>query len=182
MGKELTIVALYPEISAISGDVWTLNDWYSRHPDLKPDRVFQLHRRQKLEGDIPGRMLDDWKKKYVDSGAEIIMLEEVKDLPSTILELDGLKKNFKESDLSCSISMMIGVAILEGYESIRLTGLHLMGAEFIQYIHGVLNMINEARLRGVIVEADYEQQWIENEARLDWSKHEVATVPYWEVE
>jgi hypothetical protein len=181
MGKgELTIVSLYPKISAISGDVWTLNDWYSREhlADIKFDRIFQVHWSW-AKVDHEGRYKGDWKEECRKSGAEIISLDELEGLESTLLDREKLCKEFNPEDLSNSIAIMIGVAILEGYEFIRLTGCHMLGGEYIHCVHGVMNMIAEARNRGVVVEADYEEEWKVNMTKIDWSKIEFAMLPYW---
>lgn len=180
MGDSVTIVGCYPQLSRIVGEVWVMNDWYMREAlsHLEPDRIFQLHWSW-MKVRNPGRFEGDWKRVCRDTKALVTTLDELEDLPSELLDIKMMTKCFKSEDLSNSLAIIIGVAILDGYRYIKVTGAHLLGAEFIYEIHGVLNMIDRARSQGIKVEADFESQWRENKKKINWEEIEFSSLPYW---
>jgi len=153
---------------APDSEIWTINDWYMRKPQSlieRPDRVYNLHL---LPETRSNRFVGDWKKIYSESGADIVTLGPMDGLDSRLLDTESLDSQFDKELLTCSISIMICEAMLEGFEEISLCGVELLAGEFVYQVRGILAAIEAARGRGIKVTAKNESKWKATLCKIDW--------------
>lgn len=146
--------------------VWTLNDYYRVFPDLKPDRIFEIHKPM----DMPllqanGRYLGDHRKIYNESGALIVTRHRQGFASERIFPLDIAVEKFGEDFFIATTSFMFALAIMEGYGHIMLEGIHLTCGDQHEYmIPGMLRNIDVARENCIKVEifpCGHEIRWRE---------------------
>jgi len=141
----------------------------------RPDRVYNLHLVPETR---QNRFTGDWKKTYSESGADIVTLGPVDGLNSRLLDTETLDSQFDKELLTCSISIMICEAVLEGFEEITLCGVELLAGEFVYQVRGILAAIEAARAQGIKVTAKNEAKWKATLHKIDWT-----TIPdiqrYW---
>lgn len=180
--KPLAIVGFgkenFDRVDWPSYDIWTLNDWYKFRRRLVPHRVYQIHTGEFT--DIHRRMID-WKEKYDQSGAEVIVgkphglkNEKVFDW-GTAVSIRGSEKWF-----SCTICYMLHDAQMEGYRHIRLVGIELEnGSEYRWQYPGVQNAVNELRSSGIIIEWPDEERLAGAKDMVDWGEvHTINVMGY----
>lgn len=159
-----------------------MNDWYVRHPDLKPAKIFNIHKSEYAGGELLNsakRFTGDWKEEYRKSGAKIVCLEPIDGLDSTYIDIKLLEETFPLGSLSASMSIMVGMGYLQGFTHIHLTGCRLMGGGYVYEIPGLLAMIKFVREHGVHFTTDYESDWKRDLTNIDWSTIKAKTT-YWE--
>lgn len=165
------------------GEIWTINDWYRPYPWLKnPDRVYNIHPQESMN-DVPQYRFVNWKQEYkeaISRGVKIITPSKYDDnLNTELMPLEKLEETFPIYMLQCSISIMMGIAILEMRNKIILRGVHLREDEYRYQVDGILRMAEYARERGIEIEMEHEEAWLKNRiVAVDWSKI-IGLVPYW---
>ncbi len=191
MDKVVQIVGLYrqdlrdfdEESLKSNGEIWTINDWYRSYPWLKnPDRVYNIHPQESMD-DVPQYRFVNWKKEYkeaISRGVKIITpFQYDNSLNTELMPIEKLEETFPAYMLQCSISIMMGIAILEMCDKIILRGVHLREEEYKYQVDGILRMAEYARERGIEVEMEHEEDWLKNRiVAFDWSKV-IELVPYW---
>jgi len=180
---EVTILGLYPDPLDLRGSVWTLNDFYTRYPEIQPNRVYHLHWGFDKDN-RPGRFPGNWKAKYreyQDQGAELVTLDNIDGLDSKFLDTKSLEERFPRRALACSIATMICEAVREGFDTIHLRGVKLLAGEFFYQVRGIQEAIEYARAHDVTVTvtAGREQEWQETLMRVDWANVPDIQMPYW---
>lgn len=168
-------------------EVWTINDWYNFPINIKftredyvpkPARVYQIHQKF-LEIDVPGRM-KNWRKEYEESGAEIVLANDVGLKNQRLFDLERIQKEFEPDEICSSFSYMFADAIWQNeVAEIELVGVDLMfDAEYITQVPGTLKNIEKARKEGIRVIAPYEKSWkdIANSHKFDWSDSKMQSV------
>lgn len=166
------------------GEIWTINDWYRPYPWLKnPDRVYNIHQQESMAG-VPNYRFVNWEQEYKEAiarGVEIITPFQYSDgLNTKLLPIKELEDTFPVHQLQCSISIMMGVAILERVDKIIFRGIYLREEEYKYQIDGILLMAEYARCRGIEVEMPYEDKWIkERGTAFKWESVQNGIVPYW---
>lgn len=135
---------------SLVGDVWTLNDWYQFHTWLKPDRVFNLHRYPHINLNIK-RFTGDWKEQYNASGALVNTVESISGIErQEVIDEDKLIDFCSGREyLRCSISTMIYLAAMAGFQSINLYGVRLTLSEYKNQIWGITEAIKKVRAVGI---------------------------------
>ena len=156
-----------PTLCARTGEVWTLNDWYSFHPDMQPVRIYNPHDwRTKPES---GRAVGDWRSRYEESGAEIVSVFPLGLPRERRFDLLCGVRQFGKSFFRSTLAYMFAEAIWEGVEEVELYGIKLDTAgEYSYQVPSVLRNIEAARNAGIKVIAPYEFMWREIK-RVDWA-------------
>ena len=141
--------------------LWTLNDFYHfyPHPWFKPDRIYQIH--HDFPREVNQMRMHDWieqYKRFPDS--EIIVTTDYGFENQKFFNPFSLLNAFGEMALTSSISMMIGDAILSGFDEIEILGVRMAtNGEYAYQAPGVKYMISEARRMGVNIKATFENEW-----------------------
>jgi len=163
-------------------ELWVVNDWYTFLPFECPDRIYNIHRPPFTHPDTKHRFID-WKRRYnqaVKLGSRVMVTEKI---PGIIgqrwVKTDALTNKFPTGFLQCSISTMIGEAILEGFSKIKLLGVRLRDDEFTYQIYGIRGMLNLAKAQGIKVDNLRDSEWQKNNrCVVDWGASR-AILPYW---
>lgn len=139
--------------------LWTLNDWYTFIPWLKPHRIYQIHAEgfSKL---LPKWRFIDWRSHYEKSGAEICCTVDLGFKKQVYFPVLRHYQKYGALSMSSSIAMMICDAIEMNPTKITIQGVKLAyGDEYQTQAPGVCHMIKKARESGIIVEASNESEW-----------------------
>lgn len=143
-------------------EIWTLNDYYRVFPNLKPDRIFEIHKPLDMEQlRANGRFPGDYVKVYNDSEAQIVTsyfhgFQKEKLFPGKALE------EFGPIFFAATTSYMFALAIMEGYGEITIEGIYLSRSDQHKHlIPGMLRNIDAARGRDIVVRipGDHESRW-----------------------
>jgi len=178
--REVTFLGLYnKDVKNLSGEIWTLNDWFRVFPKLNPARVYQIH--WEFSGEHPtdpGRF-KDWRRHYEDSGAEIVVTSDLGFSRQRFFDTDRALKEWPAADFQSTMSCMLLDAIWEGVDVVNFEGIALLGDEYTYQVPALLRNIDATRAAGVRVNAPREQIWRDSISTVDWSNiHEIAK-PYW---
>ena len=147
-------------------ELWTTNDWYKWHPQIKPSRLYQIHAnksREKPYKDKHGfiRMVDYWETiaKYPD--IEIIMGSSgLCPHKYRIFKWKKAIDQFGPAFFRSTFSFMFVEAIWEKVDKILFRGIDLcFGDEYQNQVPGMLRNIDKAREMGIEVIAQKELIW-----------------------
>lgn len=151
--KEVAIYGLTnPDAHKRPGDQWVLNDWY-QFSRIQPDRIFNLHNFPYINLTDSNRFIGDWKAEYNQTGADVITIEPIDGVDRCrVIDIERLVDLAgSRSSLSCSIATMIWMAIDEGYDFIRISGVLLNNSEHSYQATGIIKAIRAAKSRGIKV-------------------------------
>lgn len=118
----------------LSGEIWTLNDWYRQgfaSKTKRPARVYNIHERFEENLKDYRRYSPDWKQRYNDSGAEIVTAESVEGLErQRCFNFERGVKEFRKGFFGGTFSYMFADAIWGKYDEITIIGMDLLGDEY----------------------------------------------------
>lgn len=141
--------------------VWALNDWYTVYPWLKsPERVYNVHEEPNEHPDGSGRFVD-WRRVYVESGAEIVTVDD-HGLPNQRrLDMRFLIGAFGVGFFGSSLGFMFADAIMEGIAVVEMEGFPIRsGCEHTYQIPSVIENIEAARKAGIEVRTPHYGRWV----------------------
>lgn len=161
-------------------EIWTLNDWYSVYPDLRPNKVFQLHK----EGVAPHT--DEFGTKRDATG----VVERCRELGIPCVH--NLKPHHyayyygkqPEAWYQCTMNYMFvdaWAAIGEGLlgDHIVLEGMPLTGTgERVKQRRGMVSAVDMSICRGIRVTAPHYDTWKSDPANVDWRADLQSTWAY----
>jgi hypothetical protein len=151
-------------------EVWTLNDWYQFWP-WTPTRVYNVHPHPHRHPD-PNRYRGDWIEEYnnaIDAGAQVWTVHEIAGLSKQHrLPMDAIGLRFS-GRLTCSISIMIYCAMVEGVGVIELRGLSLSPGEYRWQAYGILVAMTAAREGGIEISWEHEERARREAPKVDWA-------------
>lgn len=189
MGEAVTILGLYAadlrgvKRRNLSGEVWTLNDWYVVYPSLTPDRLYNLHAAPHTHPDTERRFPGNWRAAYSAArmnGTRIVTVWPIDGVDGQVPLPDvDLVRQFGARAMSCSIATMIYHAIMDGFMKIELRGIRLNEDEYLYQVRGIRAAIAVAREFCREVTCQYEPEWEAKAATVDWSRFPREDVPYW---
>lgn len=187
--REVSIFGLYNgdsldlKPSAIRGEMWALNDWYMSWGVLNPHRIYNVHPFPHRHPS-PERFVD-WREHYAKAlslGSQLWTAWTIDGFECHQLPLNILSDVFGSSHMSCSLSIMIYHAILEGVDTIHLEGMRMNEPEYEYQVIGILSAIEQARGFGKTVTCRHEKEWLERREtampKLPWSDVN-SIIPYW---
>ena len=150
-------------------EVWTCNDYYSVCHWLNPKRIYNIH--TKFNDYLlrkPNNRFVDWRNKYNNSGAEIVVSENLGVKNQRFLNIEGIKSLFGTDAISSSISVMLSEAVLEGNRRINIYGVRLdHKGEYSFQLPGFIRIIEKAREMGVEINWTAEKKL---NRLVDWAK------------
>lgn len=157
MAKTVHIVGFAPSTRNMAGydkedvDIWVLNEWYTCLPKAKNiTRWFELHQRETvLESTRSSNYIDMLK----ESNIPIYMVKKYDDIIQSIAyPLDEISMKLNTTYFTNSISYMVAMAIVEGYEEIHLYGVDMaQDEEYSKERPSVEYFIGYAVARGIKV-------------------------------
>jgi hypothetical protein len=149
-------------------EIWTMNDWWNFLPWLKrPDRVFQIHCRADGTWEFPdvwraGRERNgkDWRKKYNESGAKIVVVTDNGGLENQIFFPAEYIRKYGVNYFSSSCNYMVAMAVEEKYNVISIQDCAMFGSdEYQEQLPALIYAIREARISGADVICPFESVW-----------------------
>jgi hypothetical protein len=146
-------------------ELWTLNDWWRRLAWLKtPDRVFQVHCDENREfhpENYGNAWPSDWKKRFNESGAEIVCSVPLPGIEKCRLYPARLIREYGPTYFRSSLNYMLAMAIDEKFEHIKVADFAMLqGSEYEYQLPGAVYAVMDARERGITVEASFEDVWL----------------------
>lgn len=173
--------------SDITGEVWTLNDYYNfpveekgtgvlKH--VKPTRIYQIHENiEKVE--FKHERMKNWKERYNESGAEIVTMVDLGLKNQRIFDLKSGIEQFGKEFFASSFSYMFTDAINENVDVIELIGIDLEAQEeYLYQLPGTIKNIEKARKSGIKVIAPNEERYKKTFISVDWSNIHSSPEPY----
>lgn len=142
-----------------SFDIWTVNNLYKFVP--RSDRIFQMHKPEDWAGTHHGVEESEHLQFLMTTDIPIYMQEKYTAIPASVrypiedvVEAFGLPRanGDKDAYFTNSISFMIALAILEGYEEIHVYGVDMaVGTEYDQQRPSCEYYLGIAKGRGIKV-------------------------------
>lgn len=139
-------------------EVWSLNDYYVFFPELKPDKVFQIHKDFKGHKE-KSRFTGNYLRKYNEDGATIITTSHYPELErEELLPMDEWEEQWG-NQLNCTLSFMFIYALNKGYTKIVLDGTNACLGPYAWEIPIILDWIDQCRLLDVEFKCHMEKKW-----------------------
>lgn len=109
-------------------EIWVLNEYYTCIPQGNNiTRWFEIHQRDTV---LESKRSPDYIQHLKDSKIPIYMVQKYDDIPMSIpYPLDEIREKLKTDYFTNSISYMVAMAIVEGYEDIHLYGVDMAQEE-----------------------------------------------------
>jgi hypothetical protein len=109
-------------------EVWVLNEYYTALPQANNiTRWFEIHQRDTV---LESKRSPDYIQHLKDSKIPIYMVQKYDDIPMSIpYPLDEIRRKLKTDYFTNSISYMVAMAIVDGYEEIHLYGVDMAQEE-----------------------------------------------------
>jgi hypothetical protein len=167
--KSVVLLGLGREESCIptADEIWTMNDWYVSWPRLpKVDRIYNIHAEPGKHADNPRRFPGDWRQRYADSGAELVLFRSVGLPRERLFDLPRGEVDFGRTFLNSTWCYMLAEAVWEGVSRVYIHGCRMQADEYRWQAPGLLKAIATTRARGVEVVAPLEAEWLKI---VDWA-------------
>jgi hypothetical protein len=168
-GKSVVLLGLGREEACIptAAEIWTMNDWYVSWPRVpKVARIYNIHATPGTHADNPRRFPGDWRQRYADSGAELVLFRSVGLPRERLFDMAAGEVEFGRTFFNSTWCYMLADAIWEGVARVYIHGCRMQADEYRWQAPGLLTAIATARSRGVEVVAPLEKDWLET---VDWA-------------
>lgn len=164
-------------------EVWTFNDSFGTfdwRDVYKPSRIFQLH--DPDESKWGRKWRDGWRRKYIDSGADIYVREIDPKLPKDrqkIFPYHLAAQQFPPEWFTSTMAYMLWLAAWERVESVTILGVVMQAPEYRGAVPGLVRALDHCKSCGVIIRSQRESIWRMDMANIDSADEQRAMGYAW---
>ena len=166
--------------SQLDGDVATLNDFYNFVPNLKPNKIFQIHKCWNGKNNSEAwRNNLDWKDEYNKTGAKVYVVNLYDGLFNQILfDEEKAYHTWGKCRFQSTVDYILYTGLFEGYTEIIMHGIKMSHSTEYEYqMPSCAYNVRELRRLGVKVTNKHESGW----TRVDWDKIHAINMSYSEM-
>lgn len=150
------------DLSRIPWDqVWCMNFYYQDYK-VKPDVVFQIHKRKSMWRNWKHEDLARMAMEYNMSDAEIMTLDVYAEYHrASKYPLAEAMRTLGRNHFTSTVLYMLALAVVRGFKRIALRGFNMMNSEeYRPQIFPLLKAIKKVEKKGVMVDAPMRDKWI----------------------